>query len=89
MAVPLWAHPQILRLFRITGLTKVFGIYETVDQAIAAKRGAQERIRTLTDVISPLSRPAIASQRSVVTSIAARSRRDQNGGWPSARRRAW
>jgi anti-sigma B factor antagonist len=29
---------QILRLFRITGLTKVFGIYETVDQAIAAKK---------------------------------------------------
>ena len=34
---------QILRLFRITGLTKVFGIYETVDQAIASKRGAQVR----------------------------------------------
>jgi anti-sigma B factor antagonist len=28
---------QILKIFRITGLTKVFGIYETVDQAIAAK----------------------------------------------------
>jgi anti-sigma B factor antagonist len=34
---------QILRLLRITGLTKVFGIYQTVDQAIAAKRGAQVR----------------------------------------------
>jgi anti-sigma B factor antagonist len=31
------AREQILKIFRITGLTKVFGIYETVDQAIAAK----------------------------------------------------
>jgi anti-sigma B factor antagonist len=30
---------QILNIFRITGLTKVFGIYETVDQAIAANKG--------------------------------------------------
>jgi anti-sigma B factor antagonist len=30
---------QILNIFRITGLTKVFGLYETVDQAIAAKKG--------------------------------------------------
>ena len=30
---------RILKIFRITGLTEVFGIYETVDQAIAAKRG--------------------------------------------------
>ena len=29
---------RILKIFRITGLTKVFGIYETVDQAIAAKK---------------------------------------------------
>jgi anti-sigma B factor antagonist len=29
---------QVLRIFRITGLTKVFGIYETVDQAIAAQK---------------------------------------------------
>ncbi len=28
---------QILRIFRITELTKVFGIYQTVDQAIAAR----------------------------------------------------
>ena len=28
---------RILKIFRITGLTKVFGIHETVDQAIAAK----------------------------------------------------
>ena len=28
---------RILKLFRITGLAKVFGIHETVDQAIAAK----------------------------------------------------
>jgi len=28
---------RILKIFRITGLTKVFGIYQTVDQAIAAK----------------------------------------------------
>ena len=30
---------RILKIFRITGLTKVFGIYETVDQAIAATKG--------------------------------------------------
>jgi anti-sigma B factor antagonist len=29
----------ILRIFRITGLTKVFGIHQTVDQAIAAIKG--------------------------------------------------
>ena len=28
---------RILKIFRTTGLTKVFGIHETVDQAIAAK----------------------------------------------------
>ncbi len=28
----------ILRIFKITGLTKVFGIYQTVDQAIAARK---------------------------------------------------
>ena len=28
---------RILKIFKITGLTKVFGIYETADQAIAAK----------------------------------------------------
>ncbi len=30
---------RILKIFRITGLTKVFGIYQTVDQAIAARKG--------------------------------------------------
>ena len=30
---------RILKIFRITGLTKVFGIYQTADQAIAAKKG--------------------------------------------------
>ena len=30
---------RILKIFRITGLTEVFGIYETVDQAIAPRRG--------------------------------------------------
>jgi anti-sigma B factor antagonist len=30
---------RILKIFRITGLTEVFGIYETVDQAIAARPG--------------------------------------------------
>ena len=30
---------RILKIFRITGLAEVFGIYETVDQAIAARRG--------------------------------------------------
>jgi anti-sigma B factor antagonist len=29
---------RILKIFKITGLTKVFGIYETVDQAIAASK---------------------------------------------------
>ena len=31
------AQQRILKIFKITGLTQVFGIYETVDQAIAAK----------------------------------------------------
>ena len=30
---------RILKIFRITGLTQVFGIYQTVDQAIAAAKG--------------------------------------------------
>jgi len=30
---------RILKIFRITGLPEVFGIYETVDQAIAATKG--------------------------------------------------
>ena len=30
---------RILKIFRITGLTEVFGIYETADQAIAATKG--------------------------------------------------
>ena len=30
---------RILKIFRITGLTEVFGIYQTVDQAIAARKG--------------------------------------------------
>ena len=30
---------RILKIFRITGLTKVFGIHQTVDQAIAAMKG--------------------------------------------------
>ena len=30
---------RILKIFRITGLTTVFGIHQTVDQAIAAKKG--------------------------------------------------
>jgi anti-sigma B factor antagonist len=30
---------RILKIFRITGLTEVFGICETVDQAIAATKG--------------------------------------------------
>ena len=28
---------RVLKILKITGLTEVFGIYETVDQAIAAK----------------------------------------------------
>ena len=30
---------RILKIFRITGMTKVFGIHQTVDQAIAATKG--------------------------------------------------
>ena len=30
---------RILKIFRVTGLTEVFGIYQTVDQAIAAVKG--------------------------------------------------
>ena len=30
---------RILKILKVTGLTEVFGIYETVDQAIAARRG--------------------------------------------------
>jgi anti-sigma B factor antagonist len=30
---------RILKIFRITGLMKVFGIHETADQAIAARKG--------------------------------------------------
>ena len=30
---------RILRIFRITGLTKVFDIHQTVDQAIGANKG--------------------------------------------------
>jgi anti-sigma B factor antagonist len=29
---------RILKIFRITGLTKVFGIHDTVDEAIAARK---------------------------------------------------
>ena len=29
---------RILKIFKITGLTKVFGIHQTVDQAIAARK---------------------------------------------------
>jgi anti-sigma B factor antagonist len=32
---------RILRIFRITGLTKVFGMHETVDQAIAPELGGR------------------------------------------------
>ena len=35
---------RIMKIFRITGLTEVFGIYETVDQAIAARRGRQRNV---------------------------------------------
>src|SRR6266568_3158558 len=36
---------RILKIFRITGLTEVFGIYETADQAIAARKGRREETR--------------------------------------------
>jgi anti-sigma B factor antagonist len=31
--------PRILKILKVTGLTEVFGIYATVDQAIAATKG--------------------------------------------------
>jgi anti-sigma B factor antagonist len=34
---------RILKIFRITGFTKVFGIHESVDQAIAARK-AEKRL---------------------------------------------
>ena len=34
---------RILKIFKITGLTKVLGIYQTVDQAIAAKEVSNSR----------------------------------------------
>ena len=33
------AQERILKIFKITGLTKVFGIHQTVNQAIAAQKG--------------------------------------------------
>src|SRR4029077_644519 len=36
---------RILKIFRITGLTEVFGIYQTVDQAIAARKAEKEGTR--------------------------------------------
>jgi anti-sigma B factor antagonist len=32
-------HQRILKILKITGLTEVFGVYETVDRAIAATKG--------------------------------------------------
>ena len=32
-------QPRILKILKITGLTEVFGIYQTADQAIAATKG--------------------------------------------------
>jgi hypothetical protein len=34
---------RILKILKITGLTEVFGIYATVDQAIAATKGRPGR----------------------------------------------
>jgi anti-sigma B factor antagonist len=34
---------RILKIFRITGLTRVFGIHESVDQAIAARKAEKPR----------------------------------------------
>src|ERR1700748_3459467 len=38
LGVLVCTQERILKIFRITGLTKVFGIHDTVDQAIAAKK---------------------------------------------------
>ena len=35
---------RLLKIFRVAGLTEVFGIYETVDQAIAAAKGEQQSL---------------------------------------------
>ena len=35
---------RILKIFRITGITKVFGIHESVDQAIAARKAEKPLI---------------------------------------------
>ena len=32
-------QPRILKILKVTGLTEVFGIYQTVDQVIAAAKG--------------------------------------------------
>ena len=34
-----YTRERILKIFRITGLTEIFGIHQTVDQAIAARKG--------------------------------------------------
>ena len=36
------AQPRILKTLKITGLTEAFGIYATVDQAIAAAKGRRQ-----------------------------------------------
>ena len=36
---PVCTRERILEILRITGLTKVFGIHQSVDQAIAARKG--------------------------------------------------
>ena len=32
-------HQRILKILKITGLTEIFGIYQTADQAITAAKG--------------------------------------------------
>ena len=63
---------QILKIFKITGLTKVFGIYQSVDQAIAARNGQElsnsRRVRgvgvtTVTPAQSRVARRRSASGR--------------------------
>ena len=39
---------RILKILKVTGLTEVFGIYETVDQAIAATKGPPVRTAAVT-----------------------------------------
>ena len=66
---------RILKIFRITGLTQVFGIHQTVNQAIAARKGKQQSLGSgsvggcLPSPIGPGPGPGILSSRRRVVLI--------------------